>query len=284
MSDILHFLLRVIVLLNFAPHTQSTEPFYNITDPAFIKECVEEHNRHRANVKPPASNMRYMTWDEGLAISARAWARNCVFKHNPNLQQPGKMHPIFTPVGENIWAGTPYTKFKVQSAIQLWVDEDQYYNYNSNNCSKVCSHYTQVVWADTYKVGCAAQACQNGVAETTFSTVPGIVFVCNYATAGNYAGVSPYKKGKPCSGCGTETCENNLCRNSTRDTQKKNATPEILKKNSTPDTQKSNGDPELSLCDSFCTSLLVIRPVSIMFIFISVFCLQQYYPRLFIYE
>lgn len=39
------------------------------------------------------------------------------------------------------------------------------------------------VWADSYKVGCAAQACPNGVAETGFSTKPGIIFVCNYATA-----------------------------------------------------------------------------------------------------
>ncbi|XP_055047255.2 GLIPR1-like protein 1 [Misgurnus anguillicaudatus] len=269
MSDSLHFLLRVIVLLHFAPHTQSTEPFYDITDPAFIKECVEEHNRHRANVNPSASNMRYMTWDEGLAISARAWASNCFFEHNPNLQQPGKMHPIFTPVGENLWAGAPYGSFKVQSAIQSWVNEDQYYNYKSNGCSKVCGHYTQVVWADSYKVGCAAQACQNGVAE--FSSAPGIIFVCNYATAGNYPGVSPYKKGKSCSGCATETCENNLCRNSTRDTQKRY-------------NWRPDWDPALSTCGSFCASLLIIRPVSIVFIFISVFCLQRFYPNLFIYE
>ncbi|XP_065129504.1 glioma pathogenesis-related protein 1-like [Paramisgurnus dabryanus] len=182
MSDFLHILLCVIGLLYFTPREKTTEPFYDITDPAFIDECVKEHNRHRANMKPPASNSRYMTWDEGLARIVQAWASNCVNNHNPHLQQPGRMHPIFTLLGENISVRTPYRKLKVQSAIQLWVDEDQYYNYNSNACSKVCGHFTQVFWAGTYKVGCAEPACQNGVVETQFSTVSGIIFVCYYAT------------------------------------------------------------------------------------------------------
>ncbi|XP_073718538.1 glioma pathogenesis-related protein 1-like isoform X2 [Misgurnus anguillicaudatus] len=158
MSDFLHILLHVIGLLHFAHCAKTTERFYDITDPAFIDECVKEHNRHRANVNPPASNMRYMTWDEGLARSAQAWARNCVLQVNPaSLNQPGRMHPIFTDVGENLLARAPYiNNFKVQSAIKSWMKQDQHYNYDSNECSKVCRHYLQVVWADTYKVGCAA--------------------------------------------------------------------------------------------------------------------------------
>ncbi|XP_073718532.1 GLIPR1-like protein 1 [Misgurnus anguillicaudatus] len=239
MSNFLHILLHVIGLLHFVPHAKTTEPLYDITDPAFIDECVTEHNRHRANVNPPASNMRYMTWDEGLARSAQAWARNCFPQNNP-YNQPGRMHPIFTIVGENNYACAPCgNNFKVQSAIKAWMSQDQHYNYDSNKCSRQCSRYLQVVWADTYKVGCAAQVCQNGVAG--LSTDPGIVFVCHYATAGNYAGVSPYKKGKSCSGCGTETCENNLCRNSTRDTQKRY-------------NWRPDWDPAISSCNSLCGS------------------------------
>ncbi len=145
-------------------------------------------------------------------MTARAWARFCIFKHNIYLGEVRRMHPTFTSVGENIWVGTPYSMFKPESAVQSWNDEDRYYNYNTKQCTKVCGHYTQVqtliqiqlnqilnsshkpmkplcflsiknVWADSYKVGCAAQACPNGVAETDFSTKPGIIFVCNYATA-----------------------------------------------------------------------------------------------------
>ncbi|RXN30333.1 GLIPR1 1 [Labeo rohita] len=213
MSANLQVLISVTVLLGLV----SCEPVFDIKDPAFIEGCVREHNRHRTSVRPSAANMRYMTWDEGLAVTAQAWARFCVFKHNIHLGEVKRMHPIFTSVGENIWAGAPYSSFKPESAVKLWVDEVRDYHYDTNQCTKVCGHYTQVVWADSYKVGCAAQACPNGVAETRFSTQPGVIFVCNYATAGNYRGVSPYRAGASCSSCGRDTCENKLCRNSTRD-------------------------------------------------------------------
>ncbi|XP_058628420.1 GLIPR1-like protein 1 isoform X2 [Onychostoma macrolepis] len=216
--------------------------------------------------------MRYMTWDEGLAVTARAWARFCLFKHNIYLREVRKVHPTFTSVGENIWAGAPYSSFKPESAVQSWNDEDQFYDYNTNQCKpgKVCGHYTQNVWADSYKVGCAAQACPNGVAETSFSTKPGVIFVCNYATAGNYRGVAPYRSGASCSSCREETCENNLCRNSTRDApQSYNWTPDW--------------DPALSSCGSFCLAVVIIRLISVPLIFACVYCLQRRY-NLFAYE
>ncbi|XP_051544140.1 GLIPR1-like protein 1 [Myxocyprinus asiaticus] len=269
MSSAVHILLFLIVLLNLALYIRTSEPVFNIKDQAFIDECVREHNKHRRNVEPPASNMRYMTWDEGLAITAKAWAKNCIFKHNVNLKQPSRMHPTFKSVGENIWAGAPYNTFKVGSALMLWVNEKQYYNYYNLKCSPMqeCGHYTQVVWADTYKVGCAAQACPNGVSETSFSSIPGIIFVCNYATAGNYRSVPPYKNGSPCSMCNNEMCDNQLCRNSTRDT--------LMRYNLTTDW---------SSCGSFCQAVLITRPVSVLLIFAIVYGLQHHYTHLFAYE
>lgn len=84
------------------------------------------------------------TWDEGLAVTARAWARFCVFEHNIHLREVRRMHPTFTSVGENLWVGYPYAQFTVKRAVKLWVDEVQDYNYYQNQCSKVCGHYTQV--------------------------------------------------------------------------------------------------------------------------------------------
>lgn len=266
MSDFIHILISITILLKVV----SSEPFFDITDPVFIKECVTEHNMNRSNVHPQASNMRYMTWDEGLAVTARAWVRFCRFKHNIYLRDVRRMHPTFTSVGENIWVGAPYTQFTVKSAVKLWVDEVHDYDYNQNQCTKVCGHYTQVVWADTYKVGCAAQACPNGVAETSFSTIPGIIFVCNYATAGNYHGVAPYRTGSSCSGCGLETCENRLCRNSTRDA--------LQSYQWTPDW-----DPVLFSCGPFCLSVVIIRLVSVPLMFACVYSLNCYY-NLFVYE
>ncbi len=56
MSVSLHRLISVTVLLGLG----SCEPVFDITDPAFIEECVRGHNKHRAAVKPAAANMRYM--------------------------------------------------------------------------------------------------------------------------------------------------------------------------------------------------------------------------------
>ncbi|RXN27284.1 GLIPR1 1 [Labeo rohita] len=274
MSANLQVLISVTVLLGLV----SCEPVFDIKDPAFIEGCVREHNRHRTSVSPSAANMRYMTRDEGLAVTAQAWARFCVFKHNIHLREVKRMHPIFTSVGENIWAGAPYSSFKPESAVKSWADEVRDYHYDTNQCTKVCGHYTQGVWADSYKVGCAAQACPNGVAETRFSTQPGVIFVCNYATAGNYRGVSPYRAGASCSSCGRDTCENNLCRNSTRDApQRYNWRPDWEPLRS---SANSTGGSSDSL---FCRAVVIIRLISIPFIFASVYCLQGRY-QLFAYE
>ncbi|XP_033987452.1 glioma pathogenesis-related protein 1-like isoform X1 [Trematomus bernacchii] len=126
--------------------------------------------------------MLFMTWDEGLAITAAAWARNCLFVHNVHLEDVRRVHPTFSSVGENLWAGSPASHFNVTTAIKSWVDEVHKYDFDQNRCSGVCGHYTQVVWASSYKVGCAVQLCPNGVERTSFASREGAIFVCNYAT------------------------------------------------------------------------------------------------------
>lgn len=55
----------------------------------------------------------------------------------------GKVHPTFTPVGENIWTGTA-TIFSVDAALSDWFNEVNSYNFNTRHCSGICGHYTQV--------------------------------------------------------------------------------------------------------------------------------------------
>ncbi|XP_076862665.1 GLIPR1-like protein 1 [Brachyhypopomus gauderio] len=266
-----HQSLSFLILLLFSlAFRTTTNPFCDIVDKAFIEACLREHNAGRSNVSPPASNMRYMTWDESLAITARAWARKCVYEHNIYLGETGRVHPVFTTVGENIWAGAPYSTFSVKKAIEDWIAEYHFYEYHSLHCNNVCGHYTQVVWADTYLVGCAVQACPNGVAKTSFSSTPGAIFVCNYAPGGNYHGHSPYMNGVSCSSCGNEKCDNQLCHNVTREAPRRY--------NWTPDW-----DPALFLCGSFCKTVLIIRPISLFFIFSYIYFLQHRYTNLFAY-
>ncbi|XP_053097692.1 GLIPR1-like protein 1 [Pangasianodon hypophthalmus] len=265
MADVLSLSLHLVLLLSSLSLSATGNPLPDITDPEFISSCVKEHNQARTSVTPSASNMRYMTWDDGLAVLARAWARNCLFKHNPQ-----RTHPVLPSVGENIWAGAPPSTFGVKSAMQSWVNEVKVYDYNSLSCTKICGHYTQVVWATTYKVGCAVMACPNGVRETSFSHLPGAIFVCNYATAGNYAGTRPYARGAPCSACAGETCVNSLCHNATRDA--------AIRNNWTPDW-----DPALHVCGVFCKTVLIIRPISLLLIFGSVYVVQRRCPNIFAY-
>uniref|UniRef100_UPI0037E846C5 GLIPR1-like protein 1 n=1 Tax=Semicossyphus pulcher TaxID=241346 RepID=UPI0037E846C5 len=228
-----------------------------ITDWKFITECVKEHNRARSSVSPPASNMLYMTWDEDLAITSRAWARHCVFEHNPQ-----RRHPTFSSVGENIWTGYPPSTFDVTGAIKSWVDEKQVYDYDSQVCRSVCGHYTQVVWANSYKVGCAAHLCPNGVQKTGFGPTAGVLFVCNYAPAGNVNGRKPYEsKGAACSGC-EGTCVDQLCRSPDRDSDESYYW-----------TRGSN-----------YVAIVVVRPIALILTFAAAYAVHHFYPDIFCYE
>lgn len=200
----------MVCLVFSYPYTPHTLP--DIKNETFIKDCVHAHNKFRSEVSPSASNMRYMTWDPELAQIAKRWAENCQFKHNPRLGQ--NLHKNFTPLGENIWTGT-VSIFSVSSAIKSWYNEVRFYDYYTRRCSEVCGHYTQVVWADSFKVGCAVHYCSRvGYLER----IPNAAhFICDYGPAGNYP-TQPYKKGSACSACDkNDICLDNLCANPKRD-------------------------------------------------------------------
>ncbi|KAJ8411233.1 hypothetical protein AAFF_G00172390 [Aldrovandia affinis] len=264
MAQLPSLMLRLAVLMDSIVRMQSADgdQLPDITDQGFIDICVKVHNSYRSNVDPPASDMRFMTWDEALAKSARAWARSCKFSHNPLLGTTGKLHPEFAPVGENIWVGESVSKFRVEKAIQKWYDEVTDYEYSSRACTgKQCGHYTQVVWAKSYKVGCAVQVCPNGIEG--FSKRKSANFVCNYGEAGNINGVHPYKRGKACSACGGNRCQDRLCRDTKRDESESTSS---------------------ASCKEFSVAVLVTRPLSLLLIFAGVYGLQFLYPNLFAYE
>nr|XP_012606494.1 GLIPR1-like protein 1 [Microcebus murinus] len=175
----------------------------SITDRKFIDETVTTHNKWRSQVNPPAADMKYMSWDASLAEVALAWAKKCKFKHDPCLNRPNGCVKRFKFVGQNIWLGG-LKGFTARTAINSWHKEVANYNFNNRSCTKVCGHYTQVVWAKSYKVGCAVENCPTLRA----------LFVCNYGPAGNYLNSRPYTTGEPCSLCTKEEkCVEKLCQN-----------------------------------------------------------------------
>lgn len=154
---------------------------YGLSD-AQIKNIVDTHNIYRSEVW-----VKGISWSNTVADSAEKWAKqlqseNCAFKHSTSSFRSG--------YGENLyyfWSSTArFTGDNSVGAIRSFGEEKHDYNYDSNTCApwKVCGHYTQVVWEDTTKVGCARVSCNsNGYKE---------IYVCQYDPAGNYIGEKPY--------------------------------------------------------------------------------------------
>ncbi|XP_005006578.2 GLIPR1-like protein 1 [Cavia porcellus] len=177
----------------------------SIKDPQFIQQCVALHNEFRGKVIPSAADMKYLSWDHGLAKVAEAWAKQCRFEHNKCLKIPYQCYRDFAHIGENLWLGG-LALFTPKYAITKWYNESQHFDFNNLSCSNICGHYTQVVWANSYKVGCAAASCAN-FGGATFA-----MFVCNYGPGGNFKNDLPYTQGPPCTMCSTEErCVNKLC-------------------------------------------------------------------------
>ncbi|KAG9474797.1 hypothetical protein GDO78_003320 [Eleutherodactylus coqui] len=125
------------------------------------EEILQLHNKLRGQVHPSASNMEYMTWDDELERSAEAWAQQCMWEHGPTN--------LLMSIGQNLavhWGRYRSPAFHVQS----WYDEVKDYTYPyphecnpycPERCSgPMCTHYTQIVWATTTKVGCAVNVCK----------------------------------------------------------------------------------------------------------------------------
>ncbi|XP_011742758.1 peptidase inhibitor 15 isoform X1 [Macaca nemestrina] len=142
---------------------------------------LDYHNQVRGKVFPPAANMEYMVWDENLAKSAEAWAATCIWDHGPSY--------LLRFLGQNLSVRTG----RYRSVLQLvkpWYDEVKDYAFPyPQDCNPrcpmrcfgpMCTHYTQMVWATSNRIGCAIHTCQN---MNVWGSVwrRAVYLVCNYA-------------------------------------------------------------------------------------------------------
>jgi len=157
-------------------------------EPAKFSGMLWSHNKVRAKHKLPA-----LEWSGALAGYAQQWAnelannRRCTMQHRPDFG------PFKQRFGENIFWASPeqwsdgritLQKFTAPQIVSAWAEEESYYNYHTNQCQKGedCGHYTQMVWKESRKVGCAIAVCKNKAQ----------LWVCNYDPPGNYYGERPY--------------------------------------------------------------------------------------------
>ncbi|GFN97512.1 peptidase inhibitor 16 [Plakobranchus ocellatus] len=172
-------------------------------------KILQQHNEYRRLQN--SSNMLMMEWDNNLERLAQTYANRCTFEHSK--------HPFRSNVGGHSYVGENLAvlsyKFKLHEPAYLWYREIKDYNYSSNSPVRekvMIGHYTQIVWADSYALGCGLKFCRNMLGQGTIRK--GYLVVCHYGPGGNYVGEKPFKKGIACSDCGKKKsyCDRGLCR------------------------------------------------------------------------
>lgn len=137
--------------------------------------AAQNHERAALGVEP-------LAWDTGLARSAQGWADHLAatgaFAHAPKDTR--------TPQGENLWAGTR-GRYMLEEMVDAWAREKRVFKpgtFPDNSTTgryQDVGHYTQLMWRDTRRVGCALAT---GAKED--------VLVCRYSDAGNWIGERPF--------------------------------------------------------------------------------------------
>lgn len=139
------------------------------------------------------------TWDPILASVAQQWTDLCDFSFDPNrsakYQSAGGVVDQGLFVGATLAANTNVSATEA-TIVGQWTAEAANYTYGSfgdpTTCStNSCSHYTQVVWANTTRVGCAKTFCPSllGIGANFYA--------CYYYVSGNFGGQLPYQTAAP---------------------------------------------------------------------------------------
>lgn len=161
------------------------------------KFVLDYHNDLRRGEH--AANMMKMSWSDQLASEAGAWIKSCNFEH----QMKGR--------GENLAFDSNPGELQslLKGAMDSWFAEKKDFNRNANSCYMSC-HYTQLVWANTTEVGCAAERCPY-LSAFGMNVKNALYFACFYNPMGNI-GTNIYTPGPACSKCPSgSTCDTELC-------------------------------------------------------------------------
>ncbi|KAK9882849.1 hypothetical protein WA026_023546 [Henosepilachna vigintioctopunctata] len=161
-----------------------------------LRNTVASGNESRGSqgAQPPAANMRKLEWDDELAVIAETWTRQCQ-ETSDRCRDVERF-----PVGQNV--GSDYaSKSSHLGFIHMWYES--VVNFSSEDVAHYTKQastekYTQIVWAETYRVGCARAVFQK---VNNYDVIYQEILVCNYGPAGNIPGQQVYMKGTPCSAC-----------------------------------------------------------------------------------
>ncbi len=130
-----------------------------------VNEIVAIHAFDRA-----AYGVSALKWDCKLASYAQEWANKSVFAHRDD-----------TPYGESIFVGSNGDE-TIRAALDRWLAEKVFWTNKAGTCTagKTCTHFTQMVWSKSQKVGCGINRNATGKWKA--------ILVCNYDPEGNTGG------------------------------------------------------------------------------------------------
>jgi len=141
-----------------------------------VGQLLASHNRARAEV-----GIAPLQWSDVLAAYAQEWADHLAstsrrMEHRPHSGRWKQEH------GENLFMGTD-GYYDVADAVITWEREKLAYDGRAIDQSNVhaCGHYTQLIWRNTKRIGCAKVRCAGNV-----------IVVCNYDPPGNVIGQTPF--------------------------------------------------------------------------------------------
>ncbi|KFR13648.1 Cysteine-rich venom protein pseudechetoxin-like, partial [Opisthocomus hoazin] len=165
------------------------------------KLIVDKHNALRRGVNPTASNMLRMQWSPAAAKNAQNWANNCTLSHSP-----ANMRRTTVQCGENLFMSS--APFPWSDVTQAWYNEEKDFIYGTGakRPGAVIGHYTQLIWYNSYQIGCGVAYCPRNQFH--------YFYVCQYCPPGNNAMqiATPYKSGPRCADCPGH-CDRGLCTN-----------------------------------------------------------------------
>ncbi|KAG2500272.1 hypothetical protein HYH03_001850 [Edaphochlamys debaryana] len=111
-----------------------------------------------------------LVWDDSIAQAAQSWANQCGFDHEPTDRW-----------GENLVTGGGGSTEDFVNGVNMWGSEICGYDWTKPNGDRP-SHYTQVAWRGTQRVGCGYKMCMFNI------FVGEGMFVCKYWPPGNVWG------------------------------------------------------------------------------------------------
>lgn len=143
------------------------------------ERLLAAQNRERA-----ALGLASLAWDPALAGDAARWA--AALAKSGEIEHEEEAGDADTAEGENLWQGTKGA-YAPEAMVGLWLAERKDFrtgpipSVSRTGRFEDVGHYTQIVWRQTDRVGCA-------LAEGERDEM----LVCRYRTAGNVEGERPF--------------------------------------------------------------------------------------------